>query len=87
MAALLPRQNNHGKNTSKVEKILKGSLDLIPSPLPSVEIQIMGVKVSLRCKGKTLLVIVNKLLKAKSLLTTPSNVLPLHLKQTFQPKI
>ena len=29
MAALLPRQNNHGKNTSKVEKILKGSLDLI----------------------------------------------------------
>ena len=26
---------------------------------------------------------VNKLLKTKSLLTTPSNVLPLHLKQTF----
>ena len=46
MAALLPRQNNHGKNTSKVEKILKGSLDLIPSPSTSVKIQIMGRKVS-----------------------------------------
>ena len=46
----------------KVEKILKGSLDLIPSPSPSVIIQIMGGKVSLRCKGKTLLGIVNKLL-------------------------
>ena len=44
----------------KVEKILKGSLGLIPSPLPSVKIQIMGGKVCLRCKGKTLLGIVNK---------------------------
>ena len=33
----------------KVEKILKGSLDLIPSP--SVKIQILGGKVCLRCKG------------------------------------
>ena len=47
----------------KVENILKGSLDLIPSPLPSVKIQIMGGKVCLRCKGKTLLGVVNKLLK------------------------
>ena len=39
--------------TFKVEKILKGSLDLIPSP--SMKIQIMGGKVGLRCKGKTLL--------------------------------
>ena len=39
----------------KVEKILKGSLDLIPSPLPSVKIQTMVGKVCLRCKGKTLL--------------------------------
>ena len=39
----------------KVEKILKGSLDLIPSPSPSVKIQIMGGKVCLRYKGKTLL--------------------------------
>ena len=37
----------------KVEKFLKGSLDSIPSP--SVKIQIMGGKVCLRCKGKTLL--------------------------------
>ena len=60
----------------KVEKILKGSLDSIPSPSPSANIQIMGRKIFLRCKGKTLLVIVNKLLKTKSLLTSPSNVLP-----------
>ena len=32
----------------KVEKILKGSLDSIPSPSPSVKIQIMGGKVCLR---------------------------------------
>ena len=35
---------------SKVENILKGSLNLIPSPSPSVKIQIMGGKVCLRCK-------------------------------------
>ena len=29
----------------KVEKILKGSLDWIPSPSPSAKIQIMGRKV------------------------------------------
>ena len=34
----------------KVENILKGSLDLIPSPSPSVEIQIIGVKIYLRQK-------------------------------------
>ena len=68
---------------SKVKNILKGSLDLIPSPSPSVKIQIMCGKVCLRCKGKTLLGFVNKLLKTKSLLTSPSNVLPLHIKQTF----
>ena len=67
----------------KVEKILKGSLDSIPSPSPLVKIQIMGGKVCLRCKGKTLLGVVNKLLNTKSLLTMPSNVLPLCLKQTF----
>ena len=47
----------------KVEKILKGSLDSIPSP--SVKIQIMDDKVCLRWKGKTLLGVVNKLLKTK----------------------
>ena len=35
----------------KVENISKGSLGLIPSPSPSVKLQIMGGKVCLRCKG------------------------------------
>ena len=39
----------------KVEKILKGSLDWILSPSPSVKIQTMGRKVCLKRKGKTLL--------------------------------
>ena len=43
----------------KVEKIFKGSLDSIPSPSPSVKIQVMG----LSCKGKILLGVVNKLMK------------------------
>ena len=47
----------------KVEKILKDSLDSFSSPSPLVEIQIMGGKICLMCKGKTLLGIVNKLLK------------------------
>ena len=46
----------------------------IPSPSPSVKIQIIGGKHCLRCKCKTLLGVVNKLLKTKSLLTSPSNV-------------
>ena len=37
--------------SGNVEKILKGSLDSIPSA--SVKIQIIGEKVCLRCKGKT----------------------------------
>ena len=40
-----------------------------------------------RVKGKTMLDVFNKLLNTKSLLTMPSNVLPLRLKQTFPPKI
>ena len=68
-----------GKIFFKVEKILKGSLDSIPSPSPSVKIQIMGGKVSLRYKGKTLLGIVNKILKT-NLGTSASNVLPYYLK-------
>ena len=63
----------------KGEKILNGSLVLISSVAPSVKIQIMGGKVCLRCKGRTLLGIANKLLKTKSLLTSPSNVLPYYL--------
>jgi hypothetical protein len=58
----------------KVKKILKVSLDLIPSPSPSVKIQIMGRKIYLMGKGKTLLGIVNKLFVSKRLLKTPSNV-------------
>ena len=64
----------------KVEKILKGNLNLVPSPSSSVKIQIMGGKVCLTCKGKTLLGVFNKLLKTKSLLTSPSNVLTYYLK-------
>ena len=37
-------------SSGKVENILKDSLDLIPAPSPSVNIQIMGGKVCLRCK-------------------------------------
>jgi len=62
----------------KVENIFKGNLDSIPSP--SVKIQTIGRKVCLRCKSKTLLGVVNKLLKTKSLLTSYSNVLPHYLK-------
>ena len=56
---------------------------MIPSPSPSMKIQIMGGKICFRCKGKTLLGIVNKNLKAKRLLTSPSNALPYYLKKTF----
>ena len=66
-------------NIVKVEKILWCSLDLTPSPSPSVKIQIMGGKVSLRCKDKTLLGVVNKHLKTKRVWTVPSNVLPYYL--------
>jgi len=45
------------------KKTSKGSLNLIPSPLPSVKVRIMGRKVCLRCKGKTLLGVVNNPLK------------------------
>ena len=63
---------NSNYETSKAGKILKGSMISIPSPSPSVKIQIMGGKVCLRCKGKTLPGVVNKPLK--------TNVLPYYLK-------
>ena len=56
----------------KVEKILKGRRDSIPSPSKSCEHLIFV--------GKTFLGL-------KSLLTKPSNVLLLHLKPTFPPII
>ena len=58
-------------NTRKVEKNLKGSLDSIPSPSPSMKIQIMGGKVCSRRKGKTLLDAVNRLLKTSGKLLRP----------------
>ena len=61
------------KSKAKVENIFKVSLDWIPSPSPSVKIQIMGGKVCLNCKGKTMFVF-------KSLLTSPSNVMPDYFK-------
>ena len=68
----------HVAQVKLVENILKGSLDLIPSPSSSVKIQIMGGKVcfgcKVICKGKTLLGNVNKHLKTKSLLTSTGNV-------------
>ena len=54
----------------KVEKIQEDSLDLIPSPSPSMKIQIMSGIVCLKSEGKTLLGVVNKLLKTKSLSIT-----------------
>ena len=56
----------------KVEKILKGSQDSIPSPSPSVKIQIMGGKVCLKCKGKPSLGDFNKLLFSKVCWTCPA---------------
>ena len=58
----------------KGAKILKGNLDSIPSP--SVKIQIMALKICLRCKAN----IAGCFLKTNSLLTSPSNVLPYYVK-------
>ena len=77
----------HQDKVAKVEKILKGSLDSIPSPLPSAKIQIMGGKVCLMCEGKTLVGVVNKLLKTRILLKLPCNVLLYYLRETFPPII
>ena len=75
------------KLLSKIEKFLKGSLDLIPSVSPSVTIQIFGGKICFDYQGKTLLGVVNKLLITKRLLTSPSNVFPYYLKSTILPII
>ena len=70
--------------SSKLENILKGSLDSIPSPSPSDENSNYGRE---RCEGKTMSGVVNELLNTNNLLTMPSNVLPLHLNKTFPPII
>ena len=76
--------SNDGCKVKK--KIWEDSLDSIPSPSLSVKIQIMGGK-NIKAKHCWLLLFVNKLFVLKTLLITPSNVLPLHLKQTFPPII
>ena len=65
----------------KVEKILKGSLDLILSPSRSREHLNFYFFIFF---GKTLLGIVNKLSWTKSLLTVPNNVLLKKIKQKIQ---
>ena len=57
----------------KVKKIKEGCLDLIPSPSPSVKIQIMGgiIGLTFSIGGHFCFAFV-----FKSLLTSPSNVLP-----------
>ena len=60
-----------GALSGKVEKILKGALDLIPSP--SVKIQIMGGKVCLMLKAKHCWA-----LSTNFLLTTSTKDLPLN---------
>ena len=71
----------------KVEKLLKASLDLYPSPSPSVKIQIMGGTICSRCKGKTLLGIVNKLLKTKRFVDITQQCFALLAQVTFPPII
>ena len=56
----------------KVEKILKGSLDLIPSPSPSMKIQIMGGN------GKTLLDITQQCSALLPQVNFPANNLNFH---------
>jgi hypothetical protein len=65
--------------------MLEDSLDSIPSP--SVKDSNYWLENLLEVKSKTLPGDVNKLFVFKSLLTMPSNVVPLHLKQTFPPII
>ena len=69
----------------KVEKIWEDSLNLISSP--SVKFKLLADKFTWGNIAKHCLGDVNKHFVFKSLLTATSNVLPLHLKQTFLPKI
>ena len=68
-------------NQYKVEKILKDSLNSFSSH--SLKIQIMDGRVCLRCEGKTLHGVVNKLLTIKSFLTSSSNILPYYLSRQW----
>ena len=66
-------------------KVKKDSLDSIPSPSPSVKIQIVDGK-GIKAKHCWMLS-TNIWISTKSLLTMLSNVLPLHFKRTFPPII
>ena len=60
----------------------------IQSHHPDLEWKLKCGKVCLRCKGKTLLVVVNKLFDLKTLLTLPNNFLLYYtFKLTFPPTI
>ena len=67
--------NINWHHCAKVEEILKGSMDSIPSPSLSLKIQIMGGKVCLRCKGKHCWALSTNIWKQKKV-ASPSNVLP-----------
>ena len=59
---------------------------MIPSPSPSVKIKIIGGKVYvLEVIRHNIAGWCQQTFVFKSLLSTPSNILPLHLKQTFLP--
>ena len=71
----------HNFFPNKVEKILKGSLTLVPSP--SVKIQIMGKKVCLGCKGfenKKFVDITQQRFVLKPQVNFPANNLNFHKK-------
>ena len=53
MIIRIPRRNILEKIKCKVEKILKGSLNLFSSPSPSLKIQIKGGNVCLSFESKT----------------------------------
>ena len=78
----LPLPGLYRVNLFLVEKILKGSLDSIPSPSPSNSnygqeslLEVEKQNIAVCCK--------QKLLKNNSMLTSPSNVLPYYLKACF----
>ena len=73
-------QVKFSKVPNKVEKIIKGSLDSIPSPSPLVKIQIMGGKVYLMSERQNITACCQHFLKTKMMLSSPSNVLPYYLK-------
>ena len=58
----------------------------MPSPSPSVKIQIIAGKVYLTTdvKRQNIAALGKQTFENKKLLTTPNNILPLYLKQTFR---